>query len=760
MITWLNQISPTWLMWMTAMLWQSAVLIAVVWVADMALRRFAWPQLRYALWLLVFVKLLLPPGFAMPTSLTSGIAPLVLQYLRGGTAATVPAVVPAATATDVAVPAAKHITVSANPLIPAAVHAVQPSISWQSGLMLIWAAGIVLLAIWLCVKLWRLRGSAEAVSLPEWFPQVLRQSADRVGLKHLPAVIVTKQVKCPAVLGALHPLILMPHDHLRSYTRDETANMLIHELAHIKRGDLVVHAVQLVLHIVYWPNVLLWLVRRPIHDLRELCCDATVAAALREETPAYRQTLLDTARILIAESADPGLGLLGLFERPHAIVTRLNYLEKPYGRQTMCKFVTVIALAAMFLLVLPMSMTKAESTTVENEDGSYTVSSSSGSSGDATVTTTTTTTTRGTQSVMVARTTGIAAKPAEQNIDANAIEFRVLWTAGKDLLPEEIEAIKGSASPLFINKECAWADLDPNVKAGADWVTRQGEDGITEILVSNRPDEILLPDGSWHIKSIAVNAYPGDKKPDMTLEFDTKGSSDIHDITSKNIGRPLAILVHGRVVSAPIVNTAIADKANITGNFTVAQLNTLMRSMTAAVPIKIEANVIVAPAATMERLFKQVGVDTSSATSSTGMRSVAVAGNTTGVTTSQMNGMGSFKLTDEMAASLFAALQTEPNARLIASPTILTFAEESAAIGMSGGTEDMTLKVTPHLQKKNLWVRLDINLTLSWIKNNAARDMKSVATVMSVPSGSFSIVSAGGTDKSMTYLLVKATPQK
>ena len=47
------------------MLWQSSVLIAVLFAADFALRRHVRAAVRYALWLVVLVKLLLPPSLAL-----------------------------------------------------------------------------------------------------------------------------------------------------------------------------------------------------------------------------------------------------------------------------------------------------------------------------------------------------------------------------------------------------------------------------------------------------------------------------------------------------------------------------------------------------------------------------------------------------------------------------------------------------------------------------------------------------------------------
>src|SRR5215470_14888118 len=57
------------------MLWQSSVLIALMLALDLVLRRKVRAAIRYALWLVVLVKLILPPTFALPTSLAWWLRP-------------------------------------------------------------------------------------------------------------------------------------------------------------------------------------------------------------------------------------------------------------------------------------------------------------------------------------------------------------------------------------------------------------------------------------------------------------------------------------------------------------------------------------------------------------------------------------------------------------------------------------------------------------------------------------------------------------
>ena len=81
MIEQINKIAEIWWSWMWPMFWQAGALIVLLGVVDLVIRKRVWPQLRYALWLLVLVKLVLPPTFSLSTSLTSQLQPLAEQVL-------------------------------------------------------------------------------------------------------------------------------------------------------------------------------------------------------------------------------------------------------------------------------------------------------------------------------------------------------------------------------------------------------------------------------------------------------------------------------------------------------------------------------------------------------------------------------------------------------------------------------------------------------------------------------------------------------
>ncbi len=80
-------------------------------------------------------------------------------------------------------------------------------------------------------------------------------------------------------------------------------------------------------------------------------------------------------------------------------------------------------------------------------------------------------------------------------------------------------------------------------------------------------------------------------QPVVSLEFNAEGTKKFSEITARNIGKPVAIFLDNRIVTAPTVQNAITDgRAVISGNFTVADAKNLVIQLNAGalpVPIKI-----------------------------------------------------------------------------------------------------------------------------------------------------------------------------
>jgi preprotein translocase subunit SecD len=87
----------------------------------------------------------------------------------------------------------------------------------------------------------------------------------------------------------------------------------------------------------------------------------------------------------------------------------------------------------------------------------------------------------------------------------------------------------------------------------------------------------------------AQNAFDQNGQPDVNFRFNLRGGQRFGQVTSENVGRPFAIVLDGKVISAPrILGPITGGSGQITGNFTVEQADNLAVLLRAgALPAKL-----------------------------------------------------------------------------------------------------------------------------------------------------------------------------
>src|ERR1700690_551066 len=168
------------------MLWQSSALIAVLFVADFILRRRVRAAVRYALWLVLLVKLLLPPSLALPTG--------VAWWLMPATASANPYPTKFVVRYDTdALPSL--------PLQPAPAFTPppRPLMSVAAWIILAWGAISVGLLVWLTVR-WRQVVSSvqRAMPVPARLNELFDEAKSLTSLHHSVRLRLTDQAMSPA----------------------------------------------------------------------------------------------------------------------------------------------------------------------------------------------------------------------------------------------------------------------------------------------------------------------------------------------------------------------------------------------------------------------------------------------------------------------------------------------------------------------------------------------------------------------------------
>ncbi len=341
-----------WWEWMTAGFWQFAVLFVIVFVIDRFARRCVWPQLMLALWVLVMVKLLIPPTLYSPLSVTSPL--FAGNGMPRGWSDELPSLVTHSASNDATMLVNNAATASTGqPILLCAVFVT-------------WLAGTGFLVFLYIRRSFRLRATYSAEhelwEVPAWLAEMMRDAGRRIGLWRTPQLIITERIDCPAVFGLFNTCLLVPRKTLATMSREDLRNILLHELSHIKRGDLWLQSLTIWIQIVHWFNPLVWVTRKRVAAMQEICCDATVAANLQGEASGYRRTLLSAARYLTARPISLHEQQLGLIERAQNIIERLRFLEWNWARGGLVRAAGVtLCMGFMLTFVMPMGIPRWKS---------------------------------------------------------------------------------------------------------------------------------------------------------------------------------------------------------------------------------------------------------------------------------------------------------------------------------------------------------------------------------------------------------------
>lgn len=340
------------------MLWQSSLLIVLVALAGRTIFRKASPQFRYALWGLVLIRLVVPPGVDLPTALGHWGMPEVRDHLA--TYVPLDAAAPAVTAVlrrplGGGTPPVQSNPVDLSGADAAVVATADPPAAWSLASMVIacWGAGVMFLLLLLLVRLVRMhRDMQRGSAAPAWVGALIDDVRFTLRVRWPVRVRIVAGTHSPALVGLRHPTILLPRRTLNALNEVQLRAVLAHEIAHVKRLDFVVNWVQVLLGIVYFCHPFLWYANREMRRERELACDDLTLISLGLNRDGYAQSLLRVAEGLSTMRRVTAPLQVGVMEGELELAQRLRRILdqkiRPVPRLTVLSLGLVIGFAAVF----------------------------------------------------------------------------------------------------------------------------------------------------------------------------------------------------------------------------------------------------------------------------------------------------------------------------------------------------------------------------------------------------------------------------
>jgi beta-lactamase regulating signal transducer with metallopeptidase domain len=368
------------------MLWQSSLLIVLLFGLDWAARRKARAAVRYAFWLVLLLKLVLPPSLAFPTGIAWWLRPSRAEPAPPHQNAFVvdygPSPTPAVALKSLAIPTP---TTPKKPTLEASF-----CFAWGIGALALLAC---MLARWRSIA----RIAQQATPAPDWVNKLrspwvdhasrtcravlsaegsAKAEAQRRRVTHhvsrspvrrslgeggTPVIKVTNERLSPAVCGLLRPVILLPRALLDHLPHAQLRAVLLDEQMHLRRRDVWVNCAQALLQAAYWWHPLLWLANGRIRRLREEAVDDAVMLALRDEAECYAPTLLEVAKVALQRPL-ASLCLVGILEPRSSLQRRIErLLEFRPPKKSGMTLASTIGLLSLSALALPMGPAPAGS---------------------------------------------------------------------------------------------------------------------------------------------------------------------------------------------------------------------------------------------------------------------------------------------------------------------------------------------------------------------------------------------------------------
>jgi len=161
------------------------------------------------------------------------------------------------------------------------------------------------------------------------------------------------------------------------------------------------------------------------------------------------------------------------------------------------------------------------------------------------------------------------AEPIIRPVGDDAIEIQIAGLSTKDN-PEVLEDLKKPARLEFRSvHETLSPDTTPKNKypVGYEVLAEENEDRKTGEVFERRMFVKLIPEATGEIVDDAYVSQTQTGGFQINLEMTSDGADILAAVTGRMIGKPLAIVLDGKLYSAPTVNGVLSSRAQITGTY-------------------------------------------------------------------------------------------------------------------------------------------------------------------------------------------------
>jgi beta-lactamase regulating signal transducer with metallopeptidase domain/tetratricopeptide (TPR) repeat protein len=336
---------------------QSCVIICLILIIRFLLHKKIAVRWLYILWLLLLVRMMLP---ALPQTKFSPA-----NYVPETARQVYSEPVKQARAEDIKLPLTAE-----QPIYSSVASTNQerlsgwPEVNYRNIFAGIWLAGLVFWGLYLIVSNYRLYRSItrQRPLIDEKILNLFEDCKTMMGVNTIVGIVAVDNISSPALFGFVRPRLLLPKPMLSDFSMQDLKYVFLHELAHLKRNDILVSWITSILQIMHWFNPLVWFAFAKMRVDRELACDSLVLSYIKQERSGeYGQSIVNLLEKFSKQRYMPSMA--GILEEKHQMKRRIKMIAEFKSKRAKFSILAAVVLSVFAFVAFTSAQEDLENKT-------------------------------------------------------------------------------------------------------------------------------------------------------------------------------------------------------------------------------------------------------------------------------------------------------------------------------------------------------------------------------------------------------------
>ncbi|TVX86832.1 M56 family metallopeptidase [Paenibacillus agilis] len=236
------------------------------------------------------------------------------------------------------------------PSLPSAIESESIPFSWFDVAFFLWLSGVTVFAsffVFANVRIYRLLYKQPVITDAQ-LVGTLEECKQKMSISRNIPLVLSEKLPGPALFGFIRPHIILNQNVIDSLNTAQLPFVFLHELAHLKRKDILVNACMYVMLIFHWFNPILWYAYKRMREDQEMACDSLALSYIREDQKfEYGHTIISLLQPRPFRLSNLTQLSGNKKELKKRILTIANY--KPSNRRSLAGVITLVLICSLTL---------------------------------------------------------------------------------------------------------------------------------------------------------------------------------------------------------------------------------------------------------------------------------------------------------------------------------------------------------------------------------------------------------------------------